>query len=236
MRIAIVDDEEDMIADVRNHIERYCGEKQISVKISTFLDGEDLLKNYKKQYDVIFLDIEMKRMSGMEAAYAIRRQDQETAIVFITRMAQYAIEGYRVDALDFLLKPVSPYQFDMVFRKVLRQTRTVSDKKIILNIKGERNVLLIRKLLYVDVQGHYLTWHMSNGEEIEGKGSLSDAEEKLEEYGFIKCNRYCLVNPAAVSAVEKDTVLLKNGAEVTLSRGKRKAVLLAIAEHMGGKL
>lgn len=236
MRIAIVDDEEDMIADVKENIMRYCGEKKISVNFNMFTDGAEILKNYKQQYDVIFLDIEMNQISGMEAAYAIRKIDMETVIVFITHMAQYAIEGYRVDALDFLLKPVTPYQFDMVFRKVLRQLRMTSDRKISLQIKGDRKIIQIKKILYIEVQGHYLTWHMSSGEKIEEKGSLNEVEEQLADYKFIKCNRYCIVNPIAVSALEKETLILRNGDKIVLSRGKRKNVLLAIAEHTGGVL
>ena len=105
-RIAIVEDEAPCREELRGYIERYGQEHGQEFSVYPFADGSEILQNYEPRYDVILLDIEMPRVGGMEAAQAIREVDENVVLVFITNMAQYAIKGYSVGALDFVMKPV----------------------------------------------------------------------------------------------------------------------------------
>ena len=110
-RIAIVEDDPQEAAKLRGYAERYAAESGKPLEITLFSDGEDIVTDYRPEYDIIFLDIQMKRLDGMSAAERIRLLDADVVLIFVTNMAQYAIRGYAVDALDFLLKPVPYFAF-----------------------------------------------------------------------------------------------------------------------------
>ena len=106
IHIAIVEDEKLYIDQLQEYISRYREEKRLSIKTTVFCDGEDIVEDYRGDYDIILFDIQMKFMDGMTAAEKIREIDQEVKILFITNMTQYAIRGYQVDAMDYVVKPV----------------------------------------------------------------------------------------------------------------------------------
>lgn len=113
--IAIVDDDTEDILTLERHIARYFAEKGGEYGIASFYDGSELMRDYAPKYDIVFLDIDMEKLNGMAAAKRIRDTDEHTAIVFVTRMAKYAIKGYEVSALDFIVKPVEYGSFALKF-------------------------------------------------------------------------------------------------------------------------
>ena len=110
-KIAVVEDNDAMRAQLCGFIAQYAQESGHQLDVTAFSDGAQLVEPYRPGFDIIFLDIEMPKLGGMPTAERIRRQDPDVVLVFVTNMAQYAIRGYEVDALDFVLKPVSYYQF-----------------------------------------------------------------------------------------------------------------------------
>ena len=117
LNIAIVEDEENYRNILYEYLKRYEQENNEEVQISVFADGDEIVENYSAKYDIILMDIEMQFMNGMDAAKKIRESDREVIIIFITNMVQYAIQGYEVDALDYVLKPISYFAFS---QKILR--------------------------------------------------------------------------------------------------------------------
>lgn len=109
--IAIVEDEKVFAGQLQEFLKKYQKEQDTAFKISVFRDGAEILEHYEPLYDVILLDIEMPRVNGMEAAAKIRQMDGDVVLVFITNMASYAIHGYEVGALDFVMKPITYYPF-----------------------------------------------------------------------------------------------------------------------------
>ena len=110
-RIAIVEDQEETRECLNRFVRQYAKEQGIQVEISLIADGSEIAEHYTPGFDIIFMDVEMPRLDGFGAAEAIRAMDAEVVLVFVTNMAQYAIRGYEVDALDYVLKPVNYYQF-----------------------------------------------------------------------------------------------------------------------------
>ena len=108
-KIAVVEDNDAMRAQLCGFIAQYAQESGHQLDVTAFSDGAQLVEPYRPGFDIIFLDIEMPKLGGMPTAERIRRQDPDVVLVFVTNMAQYAIRGYEVDALDFVLKPVSYY-------------------------------------------------------------------------------------------------------------------------------
>lgn len=112
LRFAIVDDDPTDLQILKSCLEQYKKDCGTAIEISAFTDGDELIEHYNSQFDLILLDVEMRFLDGMAAAHEVRRMDPEVVIIFVTNMAQYAIQGYAVDALDYILKPIS-YWFEL---------------------------------------------------------------------------------------------------------------------------
>lgn len=232
MHIAIVEDDPDSRAQIAEFIHRFGTERGLKLKVERFQDGEEILANYRPGFDIILLDIEMPRMDGMSAAEEIRRQDEDVVLVFVTNMAEYAVQGYSVGALDFLLKPV---EYDTFARKLSRAVSRVEsrEKAEILLITAEGVVRLDTKQIhYVEVQNRVLYYHTNSGIH-KVRGTMQGAEKELEQRHFVRCNYWYLVNLRHVSEV-RDAVAVVAGDELEISRRNRSAFLHALTNYVGG--
>ena len=121
MHIAIVEDDPATRAQLAEYIQRYTRQYGTTFQVDTFADGDEIAENYRPVYDILFMDIEMKHLDGMETARRIRQLDGEVLIIFITNTAQYAINGYSVGATDYMLKPVPYFCFSQQLKKAVGQ-------------------------------------------------------------------------------------------------------------------
>ena len=145
-RIAIVEDDKSFIEELKKYLEQYSQEEGQEFEISTFYDGEEILENYVSGYDLILLDIEMPKVNGMDAAEKIREADENVVLMFITNMAQYAIRGYSVGALDFVMKPITYYTFSMKMTRALKRAQKKEQKPLILNLPDGIKTLEIKEI------------------------------------------------------------------------------------------
>ncbi len=231
-RIAIVEDESDFREQMKNYLKYFEEENHVSFKLSEFEDGADILRNYQKEYDVILLDIEMPKVNGMEAAEKIREMDEDVVLMFITNMAQYAIRGYSVGALDFVMKPITYYTFSMKMKRALKRVAKKEQKLIILNLTDGIRALEIKQIYYVEVQNRMLHYHTDEGE-IVVRGTLQSVEEVLKPYPFAKCNHWYIVNLMHVKEVNKNMAVV-GPHQVEISRRNKAAFLKALTEYMAG--
>ena len=203
--------------------------------ITVYSDGDQIVNKYKSQYDIILMDVEMKFMDGMSAAEEIRKIDTEVVIIFITNMAQYAIRGYAVDALDYVLKPVNYYQFCTKLSRAIQRVQRRRGGQVVLQLAGGGIQLLdTADIYYLETHSRMLYYHTSKGE-FAARASLQSAEKQLAEYHFVRCNQCYLVNLAYVKGIENDFALVKND-RLEISRRQRTAFLTAVASYMGGVL
>ena len=186
--------------------------------------------------DLIFMDIDMPGITGMEAAQALRARDEQTPLVFVTNLAQYAVKGYEVDALGFLVKPIRYEDFIPCMERALRVVRrNVGTTLRIPTVDGLR-VVPVADVLYVDILRHDLYYHLAGEPEVlRVRGSILAAAEQLGE-GFVKVSASCLANMAQVKLVRQGSVLMADGTELFFSRGCRKAALETIASYVGRSL
>lgn len=144
--------------------DRYLNEYQKTEKeeldITVYRDGDAVTAEYKSQFDIILMDIQMKFVDGMTAAEEIRKMDSEVVIIFITNMTQYAIRGYEVDALDYVLKPVSYFAFSQKLKRAVSRIKKRSSKYITLAVKGGVIRVDLDDIYYVESAGHNLLYHM----------------------------------------------------------------------------
>ncbi|MCP1102785.1 DNA-binding LytR/AlgR family response regulator [Aequitasia blattaphilus] len=234
IRVAIVEDEKEYRDLICSYLKRYEEEQNQFFKITVFKDGLDIAEEYKPEYEIIFLDIQMKHLNGMEAAERIREFDEEVQIVFITSTVQYAVQGYQVNALGYIVKPLAYPAFSRTMDKVVKICEKHREEAYLtVKVEGGTRRISIRDILYVESQRHFLSIATAQ-EELVVRGSLKVIEEELKEKGFVRCHNAFLVNLFHVLEVQQNTVLLTGEREVSLSRGKRKAFLLALADYIGG--
>lgn len=230
--IAIVEDEMEFAVQLQEFLEQYKKEHDLQLKISVFGDGAEILKDYQPLYDIILLDIEMPQVNGMDAAEQIRGMDPGVVLMFITNMASYAIRGYEVGALDFVMKPVTYYTFSMKFARALKRVRQKERQQILLTLSDGVKKFGIHQIYYVEVQNRLLHYHTDEGEFVV-RGTMQSAEQMLAPYSFVKCNHWYMVNLMHVSQVRKNMVTV-GGTELEISRRNRSAFLKALTEYVGG--
>ena len=230
--IAIVEDEAAFATQLQEYLEKYQEEHDVRFKISVFGDGEEILKDYQPLYDIILLDIEMPKVNGMQAAEQIREQDADVTLMFITNMAGYAIKGYEVGALDFVMKPVNYYTFSMKLTRALKRTRQKARQEILLTLPDGVKKLNVQQIYYVEVQNRMLSYHTDEGV-FTMRGTMQSVEQMLRPYAFVKCNHWYIVNLKHVSEVRKNTAIVA-GHELEVSRRNRTAFLQALTEYVGG--
>ena len=231
LRIAIVEDEVSCYEQLREYIEKYALENGVTVNITPFSDGMDITDDYHPIWDIIFMDIKMKHMDGMSAAKEIRKFDSSVIIIFITTMARYAIKGYEVDALDFVLKPVNYAQFTVKFQKALNMIKRTEQKHLILPYEDRKEKISTDHILFMEVKNHNLQV-VTRERTYVLRCTMQEMENELEGCHFVRCNHCYLVNLKNVIGVQKDTVLLE-GYELAISRPKRKQFLQELSDYLG---
>lgn len=230
--IAIVEDELVFSNQLQQYMKQYQEEHNVRFKISVFRDGAEIVNNYQAVYDIILLDILMPRMNGMDAAKRIREKDPDVVLMFITNMASYAIKGYEVGALDFVMKPLNYYTFAMKFGRALKRAVQRDRQDILLTLPDGVKKFHISDIVYVEVQNRMLHYHTLE-EEYVVRGTMQSVEELLAPYPFVKCNHWYIVNLKYVSEVRKNIVVVGNH-ELEISRRNRTVFLKALTEYIGG--
>ncbi len=232
VNLAIVEDEDSYAAQLTGYIEQYQKESGNSFKITRFRDGDEITNGYRGEYDVILMDIEMKFMDGMTAAEEIRRLDQDVVIMFITNMTNYAIRGYQVDALDYVLKPVSYFAFSQKLERAITRIKKKSSDFISINMPSGVKKLDIENIFYIESEGHNLNFHTSGGD-FTVRAKLSDYEQELSPYNFFRSNKGYLVNLKYVDGVENGECLIA-GKRLVIARARKNDFMDALTNYMAG--
>lgn len=233
-KIAVVEDnkvERQTLLDQLAALQKQDG---LSLEILPFSSGSEFLAQYKADYALVFLDIDMPGLNGIETAHAIRRADSTVILIFVTNMAQYALTGYEVEAFDYILKPINPYNFAIKVRRALKRANKDQDNTISVREKGAVYRVQIADIRYLEVTGHYVVYHTAAGNLTE-YSTLKDACQKINSPLFAQCNQSYLVNLKYVDSVSRTSVHVA-GQELFISRKMRSSFLAAAAGYFGGCL
>lgn len=226
--VAIVEDDMRYANTIKKYLQRYGEQNGVTFQVTHFRNGLDLVDEYSPVYDIILLDIEMPFMDGMTAAEKIRNKDEMVILIFITNLAQYAIRGYGVNALDYVLKPISYEAFSMKVFKAINVLNKRDTRSLILKRNDEAVMISMAQLLYVEVANHKLLYHTEIGTYHEYR-PLKEAEAMLGS-GFARCNNCYLVNLKKIKGIKEDSVLVGEDC-LKISRPKKKEFMTRLAEY-----
>lgn len=202
MNIAIVDDDENAAANLIDYFHQYTAQTEIKFNIKHFTDAEKFISSYRNsEYAIVFMDIDLPGINGIEAAHQLRYKDNSVVLLFITRMAQYAHKGYEVDALDYIVKPLRYADFCLKMKKAINVARSREAHTFLFPTGNGVICFSTDKIMFVEVMGHQLRFQLVDGE-IEARGTLSEIEKRLEGCGFLRCNNCYLVNTRFINSVE----------------------------------
>ena len=237
LKILILEDERPQLDKLTSFLARYQEENpSFEYVLECYDRGLELLSAYQCDADLVFLDIRVPDMLGMDVARRIRRMDEAVMIVFVTSLTQYAVEGYSVRAFDYILKPVRYASFSA---KLERALRMLSHRKqeLMLELRTKTDVRKVPadSVIYVETAArHDLLFH-TGGEVLRQWGALSQYEGQLRQAHFARPCSSFLVNLKYVRGVKKDVVILGGTEiEIPLSRSKRKEFLTLLAQYKGG--
>ena len=231
IRIAIVEDEDMYVQQLTGYLKEYQKTYGEEIDITVYRDGDGITAKYKAQFDIILMDIQMRFMDGMSAAEEIRKQDSEVVIMFITNMTQYAIRGYEVDALDYILKPVSYFAFSQKLSRAIARIRKRESHQITVPVKGGIVRLKVADIYYVESVGHNLIYHSASGNHI-SPGTMKSVEEELTNIGFSRGNKCYLINLEHVDGI-KDKCAIVHGEALQISRPRTNAFMQELAKYWG---
>lgn len=232
-KIAIVEDSTEDLEKLTACLRRYEKEHKLSFSVSAFSNPAAFLDAYHSDYDLVFMDIELPVFNGMEVARQLREIDTVVTLVFVTNMEQYAVSGYEVDAIDFVVKPINYNRFSSMMRRALRHSARRAEKEIVIQNTGFMVRLRASQIYYIEIRDHLLIYHTEQGN-LEAWGKLSELEEELAPHGFARCSNAHLVNLRHIVSVEGNTVNVA-GAGLPVSQRRRKTFYSSITSYLSEK-
>lgn len=233
LRLAIVDDTPADSAALRALVADYFQKNEQAYMIHVFNAPLDFIRS-TESHDIVFMDIRMDKLDGIEVARIMRKINTDAVLIFVTHMAQLAIKGYEVDALDFIVKPADQFSINYVLTKALARLENTSSTVFALKTADGIVSLSSNDITYVEVFDHNLAYHTTKGV-YEVRGRLSDVVKKLDPKRFIMCNRSFVVNLRYVSSACSE-YLVVDGKKIYISKSHSKEIMKHFSNFLGENL
>ena len=231
-RALIIEDTPAEAEALRAHLARWSAERDVPLNVEVLPSALEFV-NSRLAADLILMDIDLPGVNGMEAAQILRTYDAQTPLIFVTNLAQYAVRGYAVDALDFVVKPVEYHDFALRMNRALRVMERLHASTVALPTDDGVRVVAQSDIAYVDMLKHDVCYHLASGEELRERGSLRAAEQTLDQSLFLRINSGCLVNMGQVRHIGPASVTMSEGTELYFSRSQKKYALETLANYVG---
>jgi len=231
LNVAIVEDDKIYAQQIAEYLLPFGKENAETIEFTAYKDGYELVEKYKSEFDIILMDVQMPLLDGMSAAEEIRRKDPEVIIIFITNMAQHAIRGYAVDALDYVLKPVSYFAFSQRMNRAIMRMKRRETFYLAIPIRHGIKKLDVSQICYIESRGHTLMFRTLTDRLI-SSGKMADMEQELQGMFFYRGNKGYLINLRHVDSVQ-DNFAIVDGEKVLLSRSRKKGFMIAVTNYIG---
>lgn len=231
--IAIVEDDDICAKTLQEYIEKYGTENNVACEIVHFKSGWEFINDYRSVFDIVFMDIEMPDLDGMETAKELRNMDEHVCLIFVTNMAKYAINGYEVNAQDFMVKPVGYFNLSLKLDKAIRSVKKRKAGEIVIPYEDGIKRFFADDIFYIEVIKHNVLYHTDTGV-YSIRSSMTREEEKFKELGFAKCNSCYLVNFKYVSQIKGNFVYV-GSEQLQMSRARKKDFINKFTAYLGSR-
>ena len=223
---AVVEDDAAEAGRIAEYLDRYAAEKGLEIRYDVYENAFLFMEGYHHQYDIVFMDIQMPQINGMEAAVWLRTVDRSVALIFVTSLAQYAVKSYEVEALDYILKPVNYAAFALKLRRAVERCGQRGAEMVIRTTGDGLIRIPAGEVKYIEIFEHHLRYRTERGD-YSGYGTLKQVEQDLPETGFYRCNNQTIVNLRFVERYE-DGMVYADGRAFDVSRNRKKGFLEAL--------
>ncbi|MBE5063866.1 response regulator transcription factor [Lachnospiraceae bacterium DSM 108991] len=235
IRIAVCDDEKHFVDQIKEILLSYNEKIEDTIYVEEFYDGIMLLDKYDCRFDIIFLDIKMPYMDGIKVAEKIREKDKDVTILFLTSLLGRAVDGYRVKAENFLIKPIERKKVLHEIDRYIMLSRMKKQLCILVeNIEGQFRIP-ITSLKYIETYNRNLLIHTED-QAIVCYKKLKELKEELKNYGFAQSHKGYLINLSYVKSIKGNDIMLTTNEVLPISRAMKKEFMQQLAIYMGGQL
>lgn len=235
-KIAICDDEEILIRELRECLDRYSEETGREFCYFEYHDGTELLKNYQPDFDLIFMDIKMEKMNGLKTAEEIRKVDGTVGLMFLTSISQYVWKGYEYGAVNYLLKPLKYGRLKMELDRYFSHYQGREEPFLSFANDSGKYKVLYKNIRYAETHKRNVLLHFENQIQVIHKNMKEVAALLETQRQFCRCHASFAVNLSYVKSVEGMEVLLTTEERVPVSQPKRKAFMAKMADFWGDML
>ena len=229
--IAVCDDMPIECADIAKQIENILKQSDIDFVIKKFFGGQELIQA-REGFDIIFLDIKMPKISGMDLAKKLREQGKQSLIIFITSASEYVFEAFDVEAFQYLLKPIQNDKLKIVLEKAIKRIQIdVNTDFLIISADRQTKKVFLKDILYIESVGRIAKIHCNEGT-LETYEQIGVLENKLSGKSFFRCHKCFLVNLNYVDAFNRTEVSLENGEKIMLAKRRYEDFQKIILSYM----
>ena len=230
LRIAICDDEKYMSDKIKMMVSDYFCGKNMDIAISQFSSGEELLKD-NGTIDILFLDIQMKEMDGMETARKLRNRKFKGVLIFITVLKEMVFRSFEVQAFDYLVKPIEASYFERTMERLLDTMKNASESSLLVQKGYESRIVLLEEIVFCEIIDRKVYLHLTSSEIIDFYDRIENLETKLDS-SFYRCHRSFLINLKYLKSYKNGTAYMEGGAKIPVSRLRSKEFSNVILQYM----
>ena len=231
LNIAVVEDDNVAAEEIQTCIRRFGEEYKENVTFARYKNADEFLAAYDGKFNLILMDIEMPGTDGMSAVRKLREFDRNVLVIFVTNLASCAINGYEVEAFDFVVKPISYYNFCLKLSRAAERIRSLIGVDIWVSNRDGKQKVCSEDVVYIEVMRHTITFHTKRGDITTGNGTLVSIRERLEGLPFALCNQCYLVNLRYVTGILNNNVIVGNY-ELHMSAAKKKNFMKALNDYL----
>ncbi len=235
-RIVICDDEDTLIGELQGKLEQYAAETGREFCFFIYHDGSELLREYKPEYDLIFMDIKMEQLNGLKTAEAIRRIDSGVGLIFLTSLKQYVWKGYEYRAVNYLLKPVKYGVLKMELDRYFEHYQGKDQPYISFANDSGRYKALYRDISYAETAKRNVMLHFEGQNQVIYKNMKEISALLCAQPQFVRCHQSFVVNMSFVKGVEGLEIMLNTGEHIPVSQPRRKEFMMRMTDYWGDML